>query len=143
MQDAGNDDHQGSDPHYSRAIAVMRPREHATEKGVAEQRKRYRSRHQRNIVQLAAPRRAGEDANQQKLGKQRNGDVNQIDSREIKFPTLLASLPHRLNFLWQIARHDAVGVAQPVVGAFTGCDGNKLLGGGLDGGLVIGRPDRQ
>jgi hypothetical protein len=113
----------------------MRPREHATEKCIAEKRERYRTCQQRNIVQLAAQRRASEDADQQEHGNQRSGYVNQIDFSEIEFPMLLVSSSHCCDFPRQKAFYNSVGVEEKIVGAFAGCHGNKLHGSGLDSGL--------
>ena len=116
----------------------MRPRQHAAEQGVAKKRKRHCAGQQRNIIQLPSQRRADEDADQQKLGKQRDRHVNPVHRREIEFPMLLPRGVHRGNFPRQIAFDDAVGMGQIVVGAFAGRNENQLLGGGFYGGLRLG-----
>ena len=76
MPEGRDQRHEGRDPDHSRTIAVVRPGDHAADKGVAEQRQADGRSQQRQIVEPAAPHGGGTDGDNEQHRDKRDRNVD-------------------------------------------------------------------
>src|ERR1700689_708520 len=130
-------DGEDSNPDDARAVAIVRVRYDAAERGIAEERQHQRRGEASEVGEFGAVDAKQQQDRQQRHRRPGHRHIDHVDRGKADLAVLLPRCPHRRHDRRRVALDDAVSMQQRGADALTGSDRNQLPRGGAQRGVDL------